>query len=210
LWRQFDLREPSERAAYWVALKAICADELPKRGYRGRGAVRGGAHASHAMHAEVSGSRDAPPPIAKAALPPHLPARAHAVLSQLKEAQWSTNRPLTSLQKFRLSQANPSALATSSSAELVARADELELHPEQLLHYVQSLPSRVPKHASTAEGGLAQAAPPKRRKSAVSSVSSVSSTTVAPRAASGASVTSELGAWVAEPPTLWYRFPLSA
>jgi molybdopterin converting factor small subunit len=46
LWRQFDLREPSERAAYWVALKAICADELPKRGYRGRGAVRGGAHAS--------------------------------------------------------------------------------------------------------------------------------------------------------------------
>jgi len=37
LWRQFDLREPSERAAYWVALKAICADELPKRGYRGRG-----------------------------------------------------------------------------------------------------------------------------------------------------------------------------
>ncbi|KOO53622.1 hypothetical protein Ctob_015988, partial [Chrysochromulina tobinii] len=111
-----------------------------------------------------------------AALPPHLPARAHAVLSQLKEAQWSTNRPLTSLQKFRLSQANPSALATSSSAELVARADELELHPEQLLHYVQSLPSRLPKHTSTAEGGLAQAAPPKRRKSAASSVSSVSST----------------------------------
>ena len=105
LWRQFDFGEPSERAAYWVALKAICADELPKRGYRGRGAVRGGAAASHAMHADVSGSRDPAPPAAKAelrtTLPLHLPARAHAVLSQLKEAQWSTNRPLTSRQKFK-------------------------------------------------------------------------------------------------------------
>ena len=146
--RSFDLSVDEEREEYWEALRALCAERLPKRGKNSCAATP--AVASEAMHVD----QRLPSGYAMA-LPSEMPEKAQRVLMSLREAQWSSARPLTSHQKHRLARDAPSEMP-QSQAEVVAVADSLEVHPLQLLAWI--------KRVQAEEAAAAARAGPKAKR----------------------------------------------
>ena len=129
--RTFDMRTDEVRAEYWETLKVICADILPRRASRGGSRD---ATASHALHSNL----DSASATGRRSLEAQadLPSRAYNILAQLREVQWSTVRPLTSVQRHRLLQRAPDSMPETQD-KLVWWADELEVHPLQLVSFMQ-------------------------------------------------------------------------
>ena len=117
--RTFDMRIDEDRAEFWETLKVICANKLTWR-KPGAGATRDGK-ATQALRAECRND-------ACATASPHAP----KLRSLLREVQWWSARPLTSIQKHRLLNRLPESMA--STQEVVHWwADELEVRRLLLL-----------------------------------------------------------------------------
>ena len=121
--RTYDMCTGEDRAEYWETLKVLCAGQLPGRpkgrqsGLSHKGAT---ATAVDALHTITVGSGSG------SGIAVDHTDREQQVFTFLKDAQWSTTRPLTPMQKRRLIDRAPATMPETQD-ELRRWADQLQV-----------------------------------------------------------------------------------